>query len=85
MKNTRVNKRGNNKRIVKLSNKNLIELLVGKFIIMIILGIIATGVLLGTLAIIGHIVGLAEKYLIIRIILYILGLASIFKLASEAE
>lgn len=59
------------------------EKFIKELVFNLIIGIFGAGAILGIIATIGYIVHLAEIYLIVRIIIVMLAIYSIFKFATE--
>ena len=72
-------------RKVKMSNKNLVEYLVGKLIVFILEVAIGIGLILGFFWCVGMLEQFIETNTWAFIIMIIIAIASIFKMASEAE
>ena len=72
-------------RKVKMNNKNLVEYLVGKLIVSILEVAIGIGLILGFFWCIGMLEQFMETNTWAFIIMIIIAIASIFKMASEAE
>ena len=72
-------------RKVKINNKNLVEYLVGKLIVSILEVAIGIGLILGFFWCIGMLEQFMETNTWVFIIMIIIAIASIFKMASEAE
>ena len=72
-------------RKVKMSNKNLVEYLVGKLIVFILEVAIGIGLILGFFWCVGMLEQFMETNTWAFIIMIIIAIASIFKMASEAE
>ena len=54
-----------------------------KLVLNLIIGILGAGIVMGIVATIGYIVHLAEIYLIVRVIIVMLAIYSLYKLATE--
>ena len=72
-------------RKVKMNNKNLVEYLVGKLIVFILEVAIGIGLILGFFWCVGMLEQFMETNTWVFIIMIIIAIASIFKMASEAE
>lgn len=72
-------------RKVKMNNKNLVEYLVGKLIVFILEVAIGIGLILGFFWCVGMLEQFMETNTWAFIIMIIIAIASIFKMASEAE
>ena len=72
-------------RKIKMNNKNLVEYLVGKLVVFILEVAIGIGLILGFFCCIGMLEQFMETHTWTFIIMAIVAIASIFKMASEAE
>lgn len=72
-------------RKVKMNNKNLVEYLVGKLVVFILEVAIGIGLILGFFWCIGMLEQFMETNTWAFIIMTIVAIASVFKMASEAE
>ena len=72
-------------RKVKMNNKNLVEYLVGKLIVFILEIAIGIGLILGFFWCVGMLEQFMETNTWAFTIMIIIAIASIFKMASEAE
>ena len=72
-------------RKVKMNNKNLVEYLVGKLVVFILEVVIGIGLILGFFWCVGMLEQFIETHTWAFIIMIIVVIASIFKMASEAE
>ena len=72
-------------RKIKMNNKNLVEYLVGKLIVFILEVAIGIGLILGFFWCVGMLEQFMETNTWAFIIMIIIAIASIFKMASEAE
>ena len=72
-------------RKVKMNNKNLVEYLVGKLVVFILEVAIGIGLILGFFWCVGMLEQFIETNTWAFIIMIIIAIASIFKMASEAE
>lgn len=72
-------------RKVKMNNKNLVEYLVGKLVVFILEVTIGIGLILGFFWCIGMLEQFMETNTWAFIIMAIVAIASVFKMASEAE
>ena len=72
-------------RKIKMNNKNLVEYLVGKLIVFILEVAIGIGLILGFFWCVGMLEQFMETNTWAFIIIIIIAIASIFKMASEAE
>lgn len=59
------------------------EKIIKNLVLNLIVGILGTGALVGVIATIGYIVHLAEAYLIVRIVMVMLAIYSLYKFATE--
>ena len=72
-------------RKVKMNNKNLVEYLIGKLVVFILEVAIGIGLILGFFWCVGMLEQFMETNTWAFIIMIIIAIASIFKMASEAE
>ena len=72
-------------RKVKMNNKNLVEYLIGKLVVFILEVAIGTSLILGFFWCVGMLEQFMETNTWAFIIMIIIAIASIFKMASEAE
>lgn len=70
---------------VKMNNKNIMEYLIGKLVVFILECAIGIGLIFGFFWCIGMLEHFMETHIWTLIVMAIVAIASIFKMASEAE